>query len=120
MTEKLCLRRKSWTKMNPGQVLDPAAFFHIEKFANCLGDDCPLHIPTGTPEDKNYCLDLLLADAQLTTLIYGNPPPEKKSENKSKLNFVKCKRCGCNYGHSDTELCSRCQVFSAKETDSKK
>ena len=119
MTEKLCLRRKSWTKMNPGQVLDPAAFFHIEKFANCLGDDCPLHIPTGTPEDKNYCLDLLLADAHLTNLIYGNPLPEKK-EIKPNLSFVQCKRCGGGYGHSDTGFCSVCQKFSAKETDSKK
>ena len=117
MTEKLCLLRKEISRIpSPGIT---SVGHSRETFAPCIGLSCPMFVESGSSDSRNFCLLLLILDAHLTNLIYGNPLPEKK-EIKPNLSFVQCKRCGGGYGHSDTGFCSVCQKFSAKETDSKK
>ena len=83
--KKICLRRKTCIQ-------------GFETFSDCIGPDCPLHI---SGEDKRqYCLDILKMDLEISNLVYGKEDKKEPEEKQTiELKFVRCKRCGCGYGH---------------------
>lgn len=119
MADKLCLRRKEVSAIPTMSGITSIAH-STENFAPCFGEKCPLHVVSDDPENKSFCIDLLILDAQLTNLVYGNPPREKKPENKAKLSWTKCTRCECGYGDPNTGLCAICSKIISKPSDSKR
>lgn len=111
MADKLCLRRKEVSAIPTMSGITSIAH-STETFAPCLGEKCPLHVVSDDLENKSFCIDILILDAQLTNLVYGNP--QEKKPDKSKSKFVKCSRCECGYGNPESGLCAVCEKIVSK------